>query len=551
MASPDRWRALIALASRRGIYLFSDEIYRGAELDPARTLPQAADRHERAISLNGVSKAYGLPGLRIGWIACQDHAVLDGAERVKHYGSICSSAPSEVLARIAIRAADRLLAGTRRLIAANLPHFAEFFARHRDLFDWAPPAGGCVCYPRYLGADGAEAFCRAAVEQGGVLLLPPSIYASELADLPADRFRIGVGRADVTRSLAALGEFLDGGSQPGVSGSITTRSPFRAGVYAKVMKKLPSGKSRPFSPRTGEKMHRIRTIIASAAAVSAVAVAGAGPALASPAHRQAPAPPKTWYLSLGDSLAQGVQPDAQGKDVITNQGYPDQLFTALHPGNPTLNLKKLGCPGETTGTMMNGGICKYSGVTSQLAAAVRFLKNHKGHIQLVTIDIGANDLNKCLTLTDINALIKCLTPRIKKAVKNLGTIMKTLRAATPSSPVPIVGMTYYDPELAGWLLGTKAAKTLAQASITLASQYGLDLRQVYKAAGAPVASEFAAFHTSDFKHMVTLPAFGSVPRDVAYICSYTYECTAFHDEHANVLGYGVIAESFLKVILGG
>jgi len=209
VASPDRWQALLELASRRGIYLFSDEIYRGAELDPARTLPQAADRYERAISLNGVSKAYGLPGLRIGWIACQDHAVLDGAERVKHYGSICSSAPSEVLARIAINAADRLLAGTRRLIAANLPHFDEFFARYPGLFEWAPPAGGCVCYPRYLGPDGAEEFCRAAVEEGGVLLLPPSIYASDLADMPTDRFRIGVGRADVARSLAALGEFLD------------------------------------------------------------------------------------------------------------------------------------------------------------------------------------------------------------------------------------------------------------------------------------------------------------------------------------------------------
>lgn len=298
-------------------------------------------------------------------------------------------------------------------------------------------------------------------------------------------------------------------------------------------------------------MHRIRTIIAAAAAVSAVAVAGAGPALASPAHRQAPAPPKTWYLSLGDSLAQGVQPNSQGQDVITNQGYPDQLFTALHPGNPTLNLKKLGCPGETTGSMISGtgSICKYSGVNSQLAAAVRFLKNHQGHIQLVTIDIGANDLNKCLTLTNLQDLIKCLTPRIKKAVKNLGTIMKALRSAPGGATLPVIGMTYYDPNLAGWLAGGNL-RTLAKDSILLASQFGLDLRKVYKAAGAPVASEFGAFRTSDIKHMVTLPAFGSVPRDVAYICSYTYECTAFHDEHANVLGYGVIAESFLKVILG-
>jgi len=208
VASADRWSRLVELARSRGIYLFSDEIYRGVELDQARTLPQAADLYERGISLNGVSKAYGLAGLRIGWIACRDPAVLARAEQVKYYGSICSPAPSEVLAQIAVKSADRLLAGTRELIARNLPRFAEFFGRHPGLFDWAPPQGGCVCYPRYLGADGVEAFCRAAVQEGGVLLLPASIYESALAPLPADRFRVGVGRADAAECLDAFEEFV-------------------------------------------------------------------------------------------------------------------------------------------------------------------------------------------------------------------------------------------------------------------------------------------------------------------------------------------------------
>jgi len=298
-------------------------------------------------------------------------------------------------------------------------------------------------------------------------------------------------------------------------------------------------------------MHRIRTIIASAAAVSAVVVAGAGPALASPAHRQAPAPPKTWYLSLGDSLAQGVQPNSQGQDVITNQGYPDQLFQALHVGNPTLNLKKLGCPGDTTASMISGtgSICKYKGAASQLAAALAFLKAHQGHIQLVTIDIGANDLNPCIAKSVLANVVKCLEKTIPKVVKNLGAIMTALRNAPGGKTLPIIGMTYYDPQLAGWLV--PKLRTRAEASIALASQFGLDLRKVYKAFGAPVASEFGAFHTSDIKHMVTVPAFGKVPRDVAYLCSYTWQCTAFQDEHANELGYGVIANSFLNVILGG
>jgi aspartate/methionine/tyrosine aminotransferase len=208
VASLGRWHALVDLARDRGIYLFSDEIYRGVERDPARTLPQAADEYERAISLGGLSKAYGLPGLRIGWIACRDRDVLDRAERVKHYGSICSAAPSEVLARIAVKARETLLAGTREVIAANLPHFAGFFARHAGLFAWSPPDGGCVCYPRYLGLDGVEAFCRGAVQEGSVLLLPASVYASPLVTLPDDRFRVGIGRADAPQRLAALEDFL-------------------------------------------------------------------------------------------------------------------------------------------------------------------------------------------------------------------------------------------------------------------------------------------------------------------------------------------------------
>lgn len=211
VASREQWRTLIHLLRARGIYLFSDEIYRGVERDQARTLPQAADLYERGISLGGLSKTYGLPGLRIGWIACRDPEVLDRAERVKHYGSICAAAPSEVLARIAIKARDTLLAGTRDLIARNRPLFAEFFARHQDRFSWSPPDGGCVCYPRYLGSDGVEAFCRAAVTDGGVLLLPASVYASPLVPLPGDRFRVGIGRADAPQALAALEEFLGQG----------------------------------------------------------------------------------------------------------------------------------------------------------------------------------------------------------------------------------------------------------------------------------------------------------------------------------------------------
>ena len=200
---------LAALCDERGIYLFSDEVYRGLELDPARTLPQACDLSERALSLNVTSKSLGLPGLRVGWVTCRDREVRARLERAKHYTTICNSAPSEVLARIALKARRQILDRNRAVIAANLPLFERFFARFGDLFEWRAPDGGCVAYPRYLGADGVESMCADLVEQAGVLLLPASVYRSELTVTPADRLRIGIGRADPQAALVAFGDWLE------------------------------------------------------------------------------------------------------------------------------------------------------------------------------------------------------------------------------------------------------------------------------------------------------------------------------------------------------
>ena len=188
--------------------LVSDEVYRGIELDRARTLPQAADLSPAAVSVNVMSKAYGLPGLRIGWVTCRDRALLEALERHKHYTSICNSGPGEFLATVALRARDRVLARTRQIVAENLPVLDAFFARHADLFAWSPPDGGCVAFPRYLGRDGVEAFCTELVETEGVLLLPASIYASDVADAPEGHFRIGIGRRDPEAALEALERFL-------------------------------------------------------------------------------------------------------------------------------------------------------------------------------------------------------------------------------------------------------------------------------------------------------------------------------------------------------
>jgi aspartate/methionine/tyrosine aminotransferase len=208
LPDPDTWAALVALCEERGIRLFSDEVYRGLEPEGTPALPQAADVSPTALSLGVMSKAYGLPGLRIGWLACRDRAVLERLETRKHYTSICSAAPSELIATYALRRAGEITARNRAIIDRNLPVFDAFFAERADLFAWERPQAGCVCFPRYLGADGVEAFCHDLVGRAGVVLLPASIYASELGDVPPDRFRIGVGRLDPEPALEALGAFL-------------------------------------------------------------------------------------------------------------------------------------------------------------------------------------------------------------------------------------------------------------------------------------------------------------------------------------------------------
>jgi len=200
---------LIEICREHDLYLFSDEVYRLLELDETKRIRQAADVYEKGISLNVMSKAYGLPGLRVGWIASQDKALLLKLERYKHYLSICNSAPSERLAVIALGVRDKILAQNRALLRRNSAQLETFFADYPELFDWTPPDGSCIGFPKYLGRGGVENFCASLVEENGVLLLPASIYQSELMQAPTDRFRIGFGREGIAEGLSAFREFLD------------------------------------------------------------------------------------------------------------------------------------------------------------------------------------------------------------------------------------------------------------------------------------------------------------------------------------------------------
>jgi lysophospholipase L1-like esterase len=281
----------------------------------------------------------------------------------------------------------------------------------------------------------------------------------------------------------------------------------------------------------------------SAAAVAAVtACSGSATSVGSDAKPI----PASYYLALGDSLAQGIQPNAMGASVETQQGYPDQVYAALRPRHPGLRLVKLGCPGETTSTMIDGGICHYPG-GSQLAAAVAFLRAHRGHVFVVTVDIGANDLEDCGSQQSLIKVISCFVSSVPGAVSRLATIMGRLRTAAGPS-VRMAGMNYYLPALAEWRDGS-SGQAVARLSERLDADYNELLEHVYADYGARVANVFGAFDTGDFGDQVTLPGLSKVPRNVALLCRWTWECTApprGPNQHANTAGYRVIARAFLQ-----
>jgi len=191
--------AVLDLARRHDLYVFSDEMYRGLELDPAARLPAVIDLYPKTISLAGLSKTHGLPGLRLGWLATRAPGVMDRLMVYHDYTIICHSAPSEVLALIAVRATDQLLARNLALIRANVAHAARFCARPPQRFRWLPPQGGSIAFPAYLGPGSVDDWCQSVLDQQGVMIVPASIF-----DYPGSHFRVGLGRANFPEAVAQV-----------------------------------------------------------------------------------------------------------------------------------------------------------------------------------------------------------------------------------------------------------------------------------------------------------------------------------------------------------
>lgn len=189
-------------AAANDLILFCDEVYRESEYQAASRLPSACDLNATAVSLGVMSKTYGLPGLRIGWVATHNHALLERMAQLKDYTTICNSAPSEFLAELGLRHRQALAARNLEIIRSNLHVLDAFFAAHADRFEWVRPTAGPIAFPRYKGGD-VETFCHELVTRQGVLLLPGTLFKDT-----GNHFRLGLGRKNLPQAVERLERFL-------------------------------------------------------------------------------------------------------------------------------------------------------------------------------------------------------------------------------------------------------------------------------------------------------------------------------------------------------
>lgn len=191
-------RQAIQLARRHGCRVFFDEVYRELEHNPSDRLPAACDLYDRATSLGVMSKTYGLPGLRIGWIATEDAETYQAMARLKDYTSMCNSAPSEFLAELALRRRNTLAARNLRIVRENLARLDAFFLKHSDRFEWQRPIAGPIALPKLRLHPDAEQFCADVIRKASVMLVPGDLFG-----VP-EHIRVGFGRRNLPEALEAF-----------------------------------------------------------------------------------------------------------------------------------------------------------------------------------------------------------------------------------------------------------------------------------------------------------------------------------------------------------
>ncbi len=193
---------IVEFAKKYDLYIYSDEVYHGLELDGHKR-PLLADLYHKAISMNVMSKAYGMAGLRIGWVATKDKYAFEKITKAKHYTTVCNAAPSEFLATIALKHSDEIIERNMKILEDNLILADEFFDKYKDLFDYARPKAGTIAFFKMNIDENINKFCIDMVENGSIIVLSADIY-----DMTGQYIRIGFGRSNFAECLGKFEEYL-------------------------------------------------------------------------------------------------------------------------------------------------------------------------------------------------------------------------------------------------------------------------------------------------------------------------------------------------------
>jgi lysophospholipase L1-like esterase len=275
--------------------------------------------------------------------------------------------------------------------------------------------------------------------------------------------------------------------------------------------------------------------------------------LALPATAGAAKPKRQYYVSLGDSYATGFQPSVVDQAAGTRNGFAYQVPGLARKRGHRYRLVNFGCGGETTASLLQRatpcagpgpGGRDYAGRT-QIAAAERFLRAHRGEVGLITVSIGGNDVTACTVAADP---IACVLGAVQQIQANVTQIAERLRAAAGKKP-RIVGITYPDVILGLWV-GAGADQDLARLSVVAFKDFiNPTLKQAYEAAGGSFVDVTAASGAyGSFDETTTrLAGYGAIPLPVAKVCEYTYYCD-YRDIHARRRGYELIAELIVKTL---
>ena len=163
---------IVKLASDAGAWILADEVYQGAELS-GRLTPSFWGNYDKVLVVNGLSKAYGLPGLRIGWIIGPE-LVIKKTWPYHDYTTISPSALSDRLATLALSPArrERILQRTRSILTTNFPVLEAWLKGQEGLFEFLPPGAGAICFARYGLKTGSTALVERLIREKSVLLVP-------------------------------------------------------------------------------------------------------------------------------------------------------------------------------------------------------------------------------------------------------------------------------------------------------------------------------------------------------------------------------------------